>query len=85
MKIIHALVNRKSWAAEKLASASKASVRLLINTHSIGMISNLPYLLKEFAASTCDPDDHTILTANVARMIKINRDVGDLLVTLGGK
>lgn len=57
-------------------------MRLLISTQKMGMISNLPYLLKELDASTCEPDVQTMLAANAARITKINMAVRGLLTTV---
>ena len=46
------------------------------------MISNFPYLVKEFNASTCEPDVHAMLAANAARIAKINIAVSGLLLTV---
>ena len=48
----------------------------------MGMISNLPYLLKELDASTCEPDVQAMLAANAARITKINMAVSGLLITV---
>ena len=39
------------------------------------MISNLPYLLKELTASSCEPDVQAVLTANSPRIVKIRMAV----------
>ena len=80
MKSIHALMIKKICPTAKLASAISASLRFLISTQKIGMISNLPYLLKELTASTCEPDVHAILAANSPRIVKIRMTVTDLLL-----
>ena len=46
------------------------------------MISNFPYLVKEFNASLCEPDVHAMLAANVARITKISIAVSGLLLTV---